>query len=145
MPYDTASDIFPSAMTQEAVPRFRPRPWIELLTPQDVEAWIEEHNACMQEMISPKETGVGICFTLGPGGNVYMQTLDDAVVLDVDEEADWIAPLIVAATGAEPPKGRVWALPADRLVQLILGLSTLVASTVLVTGHKFGVRPRAYY
>lgn len=132
-------------MNQAAAPRFRPRPWIELLTPQDVEAWIEEHNACMQEMISPKETGVGICLTLAAGGDVYLQTLDDAVLLDVEPEADWIAPLIVAATQADPPKGQLWVLPADRLVQLILGLSTLVASTTLVAGHKFGTRQRSYY
>ena len=132
-------------MNQAAVPRFRPRPWIALTTPQDVEAWIEEHTACMQEMIGPKETGVGICFTLAAGGQVYLQTLDDAVVLDVEPDAAWIAPLIVAAAQAEPPQGSVWVLPADKLVQLILGLSSLVDSTILVTGHRFGVRARASY
>jgi hypothetical protein len=29
-------------------------------------------------------------------------------------------------------------------VQLILGLSTLVASTILVTGHPFGSRRQSY-
>ncbi|HEU4851774.1 MAG TPA: hypothetical protein VFT37_06440 [Telluria sp.] len=118
---------------------------MELLTPQDVEVWIEEHNACMQEMIGPRETGAGIRFELAPGGSVTMQTQDDAVVLDLDPEADWIAPLIVAATRVEPPKGRLWVLPADTLVQLILGLSTLVASTILVTGHPFGSRRHSYF
>jgi hypothetical protein len=132
-------------MTEAAAPRFRPRPWIALSTPQDVEAWIEEHNACMQEMISPRETGAGICFTLAPGGCVYMQTTEDAVLLDVDNEAEWIAPLIVAAAQAEPPKGAYWVLPADKLVQLVLGLSTLVESTTLVTGHYFGSRARRTY
>ena len=87
-------------------PRFRPRPWIHLETPQDVELWIDEHNRAMQELIRPQETGYGICFTLAEGGNVYMQTAEDAVVLDVEPEASWIAPLIVAATGAEPPPGQ---------------------------------------
>ncbi|QNA89440.1 hypothetical protein G4G28_14920 [Massilia sp. Dwa41.01b] len=123
-------------------PRFRPRPWIHLETPQDVDLWIDEHNAAMQELIQPQETGVGICFTLAEGGNIYMQTHEDAVVLDVDEDAAWIAPLIVAATGAEPPPGSYWLLPADRLVQLIIGLSSLVASTTLVVGHRFGSRGR---
>jgi hypothetical protein len=71
-----------------------------------------------------------------------MQTTGDAVILDVEPDADWIAPLIVAATGAEPPRGHVWVLPDDKLVQLILGLSTLVASTTLVVGHPFGSRGR---
>jgi hypothetical protein len=34
----------------------------------------------------------------------------------------------------------MWILPGDKLVQLILGLSTLVASTTLVVGHNFGRR-----
>jgi len=123
-------------------PRFKPRPWTPLETPQDVELWIDEHNAAMQELIRPQETGVGICFTLAPGGAVHMQTLEDAIVLDVDGDAAWIAPLITAATGAEQPRGQIWVLPDDRLVQLILGLSMLVESTTLVTGHNFGTAGR---
>lgn len=119
-------------------PRFKPRPWTPLETPQDVELWIAEHNAAMQELIGPQETGVGICFALAEGGAVHMQTTQDAIVLDLDEDAAWIAPLITAATGAAQPRGRIWVLPDDRLVQLILGLSMLVQSTTLVTGHNFG-------
>jgi hypothetical protein len=33
-------------------------------------------------------------------------------------------------------------LPDDKLVQLIIGLSSLVASTTLVSGHYFGSRGR---
>lgn len=134
-------------MTQDltqppAAPRFRPRPWIELLTPQDVEAWIDEHNRSLMEHIGPQETGVGVCFTLAEGGNLYMQTTGDAVILDVEPDAQWIAPLIVAATRTPEPQGQVWILPDDKLIQLIIGLSTLVASTTLVSGHNFGARSR---
>lgn len=145
MPYDTPLEISPSYFSMTSSndqPRFRPRPWIHLETPQDVESWIEEHNQAMQELISPRETGVGICFTLAPGGNITMQTAVDAVILDLDADAEWVAPLIIAATGAEPPKGRVWVLPNDKLVQLIVGLSSLVESTLLVTGHNVGTRAR---
>jgi hypothetical protein len=123
-------------------PRFRPRPWTPLETPQDVELWIEEHNQAMQDLIRPQETGIGICFALSVGGNIYMQTTQDAVVLDVEPDAEWVAPLIIAATNAEAPKGRLWVLPNDKLVQLIIGLSTLVDSTTLVSGHNFGSRAR---
>ncbi|MES2126746.1 MAG: hypothetical protein V4463_05695 [Pseudomonadota bacterium] len=119
-------------------PRFRPIPWTGLTTPQDVELWIEEHNRSLLEHISPTESGYGVCFTLAEGGRVYLQTTGDAIVLDVDDEAGWIAPLICAATGATEPRGAIWILPDDRLVQLVLGLSSLVASTVLVVGHPFG-------
>ena len=123
-------------------PRFRPRPWNHLETPQDVELWIDEHNLAMQDLIKPQETGYGICFALAEGGNIYMQTLDDAIVLDVEEDAAWIAPLIEAVTGAESPPGAYWLLPADKLTQLVIGLSSLVASTTLVVGHRFGSRGR---
>lgn len=126
-------------------PRFKPRPWTPLETPQDVELWIDEHNRFLQETVKPQETGVGICFTLAEGGTIHMQTTADAVILDVDQEAAWIAPLISAATGAEPPRGQIWVLPDDRLVQLILGLSMLVESTTLVTGHHFGSQGRRAY
>ena len=124
----------------EAKPRFRPRPWVHLETPQDVELWIEEHNQSLVEHIRPQETGYGVCFTLAEGGNIYMNTGADAILLDVDQDARWVAPLIVAATGAEEPRSQLWVLPDDRLVQLIIGLSSLVASTTLVVGHRFGSR-----
>jgi hypothetical protein len=123
-------------------PRFRPRPWTPLETPQDVELWIEEHNQALRELIGPQETGFGVCFSLAVGGNIYLQTTGDAVILDVEPEAAWIAPLIEAATGAQPPRGQIWVLPEDRLVQLIVGLSSLVESTLLVSGHPFGSRNR---
>lgn len=123
-------------------PRFRPVPWIHLETPQDVEAWVDAHNRSMQEHIGPQETGYGVCFTLAAGGKLYLQTSADAVILDVEPDAQWIAPLIVAATGTEPPATQLWVLPDDKLIQLIVGLSSLVASTTLVSGHDFGSRGR---
>lgn len=125
-------------------PRFRPVPWTDLQSPQDVEAWIDEHNRSMVEHIGPRETGAGVCFTLAEGGNVYLQTSADAVVLDVEPDAQWIAPLIMAATGAQAPRGQVWILPDDKLVQLIMGMSSLVASTTLVAGHHFGAHGRTH-
>lgn len=126
----------------DAPPRFRPRPWIDLQTPQDVEAWIDEHNQSMMENIGPQETGVGVCFTLAEGGNIYLQTSADAVILDVDPDAQWVAPLIMAATQTPAPAAQLWILPDDKLIQLIVGLSSLVASTTLVSGHNFGGRSR---
>ena len=121
-------------------PRFRPVPWTALETPADAELWIAEHDLALQEHIGKNETGYGVCFTLAAGGDIYMQTSDDAVVLDITPDAEWVAPLISAVAQAEPPKGSMWVLPSDKLVQLILGLSTLVASTTLVAGHNFGRR-----
>lgn len=125
-----------------AAPRFRPRPWVHLETAQDVEAWIDEHNRSMQEHIGPRETGYGVCFTLAEGGNIYLQTSADAVILDVEPDARWVAPLIVAATQVAEPAAQLWVLPDDKLIQLIVGLSSLVASTTLVSGHAFGSRKR---
>lgn len=126
-------------------PRFRPVPWTPLETAQDVELWIAEHNQTMQELIKPQETGVGVRFRLAVGGDLYMHTSADAVILDIEPDASWVAPLIMAATGAEQPAGNLWVLPDDKLVQLLLGLSTLVESSLIVTGHNFGKHGRHLY
>lgn len=126
-------------MQHTETPRFRPVPWTALETPADVELWIAEHNLAMQELIAPNETGYGVCFTLAEGGEIYMQTTQDgAILLDVTEEAEWVAPLIVAIGQVEPPKGSLWVLPDDKLVQLIMGLSGLIATSILVVGRNFG-------
>jgi hypothetical protein len=145
MPYDTRRrrSLRQDAMNRtppEEPQRFRPVPWTALLTPQDVEAWIDEHNRSMQEHIGAQETGYGVCFTLAEGGNIFMQTSGDAVILDVEPDANWVAPLIMAATACLAPAGQIWVLPDDKLIQLIVGLSSLVASTTLVSGHDFGSR-----
>jgi hypothetical protein len=126
----------------EPPPRFRAVAWTALETPQDVELWIDEHNRSLQQHIGPQETGYGVCFTLAAGGNVYMQTSGDAIMLDVDADAQWVSPLIMAATRTPEPAGHYWVLPEDKMIQLIIGLSCLVASTTLVSGHKFGSRNR---
>jgi hypothetical protein len=124
-------------------PRFRPRPWEHLETPHDVEVWIEEHNQSMQQNIRPGETGYGVCFTLAEGGDIYMQTSSDgAVILDVTPDAEWVSPLLAAVSQSEAPSSSLWILPDDKLIQLVLGLSSLVASTTLVVGHQFGTRQR---
>jgi hypothetical protein len=119
-------------------PRFRPVPWTALETPADVELWIAEHNLALQEHVGQHERGYGVCFTLDAGGDLFLQTGEGAIVLDVTPDAAWVTPLIEAVGQVEAPKGRLWLLPDDKLVQLILGLSSLVASTTLVVGHPFG-------
>lgn len=120
-------------------PRFRARPWQHLETPFEVEHWIDEHNRSLQEHIRPGESGYGVCFGLTEGGQIFLQTGGDgAVILDVTAEAQWVAPLICAAAGVAAPAGALWILPDDKLIQLVLGLSSLVASTTLVVGHRFG-------
>jgi hypothetical protein len=130
----------PNDQDDAVPPRFRPVPWTALETPADAELWIAEHNLALQEHVAKHETGYGVCFTLAQGGDIFMQTADGAILLDVTPDADWVSPLITAVAQAEPPKGSLWALPDDKLVQLILGLSSLVASTTLVVGHRFGRR-----
>jgi len=124
-------------------PRFKPVSWSGLETPADVELWIAEHNLSMQENIAKHETGYGVCFTLDAGGALYLQTTQDgALVLDVTDEAAWVAPVIMAAAQVEQPAGSLWVLPDDKLIQLMIGLSSLIATSQLVVGHNFGVRRR---
>jgi hypothetical protein len=98
----------------------------------------------MQEMIKPQETGVGVRFTLAPGGDVYLQTAGRRRAARrragrrLDRAPDHGRHRRRAAGG------QVWVLPDDKLVQLLLGLSTLVESTLIVTGHNFKHSRRLY-
>lgn len=127
-----------------APPRFRPVPWSALESPAEVELWIEEHNRSLQDNIAKHESGYGVCFTLAEGGEIYLQTTQDgALILDLTPEAAWVAPLIMAAAQIdEAPQGSLWVLPDDKLIQLMMGLSSLIASSMLVVGHNFGLRRR---
>jgi hypothetical protein len=115
------------------------RPWIMLHTTYDVEAWIDNYNRDLQRAIEKKNTaGYGICFILGHGGEIYMHTTQDGdVLLDVTPEAEWVTPLIAAATQMPAPPGRIWALPGHALTQLVLGLSSLIAASRIVLRHDF--------
>ena len=123
--------------------RFRARAWDRLETPLDVELWIAEHNQSLMDNVQAGESGYGICFELTEGGRIYLQTsADGAVVLDVTTDADWVSPLIAAVAQVEPPVSSIWILPDDKLIQLVLGLSSLIATSMLVVGHPFSARSR---
>lgn len=118
------------------------RPWIVLDTTYDVEAWIDQYNRDLQRVAEKKNTtGHGICFRLAAGGEIYLHTTSEGeVLLDVTPEAEWVTPAIAAATHAEPPRAQIWALPGYALTPLVLGLSSLIASTRLVLSHDFKIR-----
>lgn len=120
------------------------RPWIVLNTTYDVEAWIDSYNRDLQRFVGNRNTaGQGICFCLAAGGEIFLHTTSEGdVLLDVTPEAEWVAPLIAAATQAEPPRSQIWTLPGHVLTQLVLGLSSLIASTRIVPGHDFRGRTR---
>lgn len=118
------------------------RPWIVLHTTYDVEAWIDNYNRELQRAIeNTRAAGYGICFRLAHGGEIYLHTTSDGdVLLDVTPEAEWVAPLIAAATQVETPPARLWALPGHTLTQLVLGLSSLIAATRIVQQHDFKIK-----
>lgn len=117
------------------------RPWIDLKSSYDVEAWIDRHNLDLQGRIKKTNaTGYGVCFCLGHGGEIYMHTTEDAILLDVTPDAQWVVPVITAATGIEAAHSQIWVLPDDRLTQLVLGLSSLIASSRIVISHRYKSR-----
>lgn len=118
------------------------RPWIVLKTSYDVEAWIDSYNWDLRRLIDkPNVQGYGICFCLAHGGEIYMHTTPEGdVLLDVTPDAAWAAPVITAATGVAAPAGQIWGLPGEVLTQLVLGLSTLIDATRLVTQHDYRIR-----
>ena len=120
------------------------RPWIDLKTTYDVEAWIDSYNRDLQRQVEKKNaSGYGICFHLSAGGDIFMHTTPEGdVLLDVAPEAEWVAPLITAATHVPAPPSRIWALPGHALTQLVLGLSSLIGSAGIVLEHEFKSRRR---
>ena len=66
-----------------------------------------------------------------------MHTSECAILLDVTPEAEWAAPAITAATGIAAPHSQIWVLPDDSLTQLVLGLSSLIASSRIVISHRY--------
>ena len=115
------------------------RPWIVLSTTYDVEAWIDNYNRDLQQAVKKDNTkGYGICFCMEHGGEIYLHTNSEGdILLDVTDDAAWIAPVISAATGVAAPTTSIWALPGDTLTQLILGLSSLISATRIVVSHQF--------
>ena len=115
------------------------RPWIVLSTTYDVEAWIDNYNRDLQQAVKKDNTkGYGICFLLELGGEVYLHTTSEGdILLDVTEEAAWVAPVISAATGVPASGSSIWALPGDTLTQLILGLSGWISATRIVVSHAY--------
>lgn len=125
---------------------FRERPWIVLSTTYDVEAWIDQFNRDLQQAVKKPHAGRhGICFRLGHGGEIFLQTSGEGeVLLDVTPEAAWVTPVIVAATGCNPPASQLWPLPGERLTELLLGLSSLIEATRIVVDHDFRIRKRSW-
>lgn len=114
-------------------------PWISLETIQDVEAWMDlQHRELQQVLGSKQANGQGICLTFLHGGELYLHTNSDGdVLMDLTAEAQWVVPALSAVTGHAAPRGQVWRLPGHVLIQLILGLNTLVASSRLVLKHQY--------
>lgn len=117
-------------------------PWIVLSTTYDVEMWIEHQNRRLQKYAeSSRPERCGLRFRLDQGGSFYLHSMQDGtLILDLSDEAAWITPLLVAATHVAPPQGMRWQLPGECLVQLVLGLSPLLAATAFVTDHDYGIR-----
>ena len=117
---------------------------MELTTIDDVEAWIDLYNRELLDCVSQKTvTGHGVCFTLTHGGEIFLHTNEETILLDVTPEAAWIAPVITAASGVAAPASQIWVLPNDILTQLILGLNSVIATTRMVSHHNFKSKKRS--
>ena len=113
--------------------------WVSLESPQDVEAWMDLHDRELKQLLADKAgSGHGVCFTLAHGGEIFLHTNSDGdILLDVTPDAQWVEPVICACTGAPPARGQIWILPQHVLIELILGLNSLIASSQLVLRHEF--------
>lgn len=117
--------------------------WLMLESVAEVEAWLDLNDRQLRQAISeqPKASsfhGCGICFGLTHGGEIYLHTNSEGeVLLDVTAEASWVTPVLSAVTQAAAPAGQIWILPPHILIELILGLNSLIARSRLVLSHEF--------
>lgn len=116
-----------------------PVPWMHLLTPYEAEAWIESFNQDLQKcMPQANASGYGVCFSLAEGGDIFLHTTSEGtVLLDVTPDAQWAAPVIAAAVHVAQADSQIRHFPDDNLIQFVLGISSLVASTTMVLRHDF--------
>ncbi|MFZ6720085.1 hypothetical protein [Undibacterium sp. Ji49W] len=130
---------FNDKLQADSVPDLQEHPWISLETALDVEAWMDlQHRELQQALGNKPTTGQGICLSLLHGGELYLHTNSDGdVLLDLTPEAQWVTPVLSAVTHTAPPRGQVWCLQGHVLIQLMLGLNTLVASSRLVLKHQY--------
>lgn len=131
--------MFNDKLQSDAVPDLQEHPWVSLETALDVEAWMDlQHRELQQALGNKPTTGQGICLTLLHGGELYLHTNSDGdVLLDLTPEAQWVTPVLSAVTQATAPRGQVWCLQGHVLIQLMLGLNTLIASSRLVLKHQY--------
>ena len=125
-------------------PESHQRPWQLLHGVDDAEIWVANSNLELnfyleQNRHSTEPHGQGMCFGLELGGEIYLHTTSEGMLLlDVSEEAQWAAPIIAACAGVDVARGQIWILPENTLIQLILGLNSLVATSSIILQHSFG-------
>ena len=117
----------------------RDHAWVSLENVNDVEAWLDLHDRELQQLIGKNpQAGYGVCFNLVHGGEIYLHTNSDGdILLDVTPDAAWVQPVLTAVTKVNPPRGQIWLIQGQVLMQLILGLNSLIASSRLVLQHAF--------
>lgn len=103
---------------------------------------MESYNRDLQQAVAGRNlSGYGICFELEQGGEIYLHTTQKGdALLDVTPEAEWVTPLIAAATRTEAPASRIWALPGHTLTQLVFALNSLIGTSRIVLHHAFRVK-----
>ena len=136
-PNDIPND---SSFTEEMTER----PWIRLTNTHDVEAWINNYDWDLRRYAErTKATAIGICFGLAHGGDIILQTTSEGdVLLDVTQDAQWVTPVITAATGVDASASQIVQLPSDVLTQLIFGLSGLIATCKPAINHPFNMKKK---
>ncbi|MBI1889516.1 MAG: hypothetical protein HYS18_02605 [Burkholderiales bacterium] len=121
---------------------FQERPWIKWESTFEIDAWIDSYNRDLRNLVKdPRAKGYGICFILEAGGEIYLHTMPEGVVLiDVPPEAEWISPILTTIIQTEAPKSQIWTMPIDKLTQLIFGLNSLIKATRMVLHHEFRIK-----
>lgn len=121
------------------------RPWTRLDGVDDAEVWIANTNLELNFFLENDRSagvaeGQGVCLHLELGGEIFVHTTGEGMtVLDVTDAAEWVEPVVQACGATRRGNGRLWVMPENSLIQLLMGLNELIASYSVVMQHRFGL------
>lgn len=85
-----------------------------------------------------KIRGKAICFSLKNGGEVFVHSIDENIVLlHITEQAEWLLSALSKFSVGKKSDSEIWVMPKNREHQLFIYLNSISSATRSVQGHTF--------
>lgn len=85
-----------------------------------------------------KIRGKAICFSLKNGGEIFVHSIDENIVLlHITEQAEWLLSALSKFSVGKKSDSEIWVMPKNREHQLFIYLNSISSATRSVKGHTF--------